>query len=136
MEEKKKILEMLAAGKISVAEAEQLLAAVGAEGAASAAASPAAEGKRKSPKFLRVEVKSEEENVNVRVPFQLLRAGVKLASLMPAGVQGQVQETLNEKGISLDLSKARPEDLEEMLDHLADLQIDVDGKEQVRIYME
>lgn len=136
MEEKTKILEMLAAGKINVQEAEKLLAAVGADNVM-----PEASAKR-IPKFLRVEVKSQKgedgpETVNVRVPFQLLRAGVKLAALMPENVQSKVTTALGEKGINMDLSRIKPDDLEDLINQLQELSIDVDSdKEKVRVFME
>lgn len=132
MEEKKKILEMLSNGKITVAEAEALLNAVGAE--------PKAAPEKKNPKYLRIEVKTTDEagpqNVNVRVPFNLLRSGVKLAQLMPVSIRDQVQSGLESGGVNLDFSKVKPEDLDQLVDQLADLQVDVDGKDKVRIYVE
>ena len=146
MDEKKKILEMLSSGKITVAEAEQLLAAVGqAQGAASGdtmATAPMAGLDKKKPKYLRIEVKTQPsedgpgDNVNVRVPFNLLRAGVRLAQLMPANVRGQVQEGLESSGLNIDLSKVKPEDLDQIVDQLADFQVDVDGKDKVKIFVE
>jgi hypothetical protein len=135
MDEKKKILEMLANGKISVAEAEALLAAVGN---GSAAGEPA---EKKNPKYLRVEVRSIDDehgpqNVNVRVPFNLLRAGVKLVNLLPVSVRHQVQNGLESNGINLDFSKVKAEDLDAIVDQLADLQVDVDGKDKVKVYVE
>lgn len=136
MNEKTKILEMLAAGKISVADAEKLLSAVG-EGTSSSNSLS-----KKTPKFLRVEVTSDNkekgpETVNVRVPFQLLKAGVKLAALMPEDVQGKVSNALGEKGIHLDLSKAKANELESLVEQLQDLSIDVDSPDgKVRVFME
>ncbi len=140
MDEKKKILEMLSSGKINVAEAEQLLATVGQPASETMATSPMAGLEKKRPKYLRIEVKTQDENgpqnVNVRVPFNLLRAGVRLAQLMPANVRGQVQEGLDSSGLNLDLSKVKPEDLDQIVDQLADFQVDVEGKEKVRIFAE
>jgi len=73
---------MVAEGKISPAEAEQLLDAV-VETGADADAARAADAKAK-PKFLRVLVEeSGGDRVNIRVPLSLLRAGVKFGSLLP-----------------------------------------------------
>lgn len=135
MDEKTKILEMLAAGKINVQEAEKLLSAVGADSNTSEAAV------KKNPKFLRVEVNSISEKgpetVNVRVPFSLLKAGVKLAALMPANVQDKVTTALGEKGINMDLSKVKADDLDEIIHQLQELSIDVDSdKEKVRVFVE
>jgi hypothetical protein len=133
MDEKKKILEMLSNGKISVAEAEALLGAIGVDTMAS---NPMAGLEKKNPKYLRIEVKTAEDNVNVRVPFNLLRAGVRLAQLMPVSVRDQVQKGMESGGVNLDLSKVKPEDLDQIVDQLADFQVDVDGKDKVKIYVE
>src|ERR1051325_753629 len=92
-EHRREILEMLATGKITAEEADRLIAAMDKDkdkGLSVGAVSAAAEaGPRPQPKYLRVLVEAEEEKdgpvkVNVRVPMQLLRAGVRLASLIPA----------------------------------------------------
>lgn len=126
---------MLSSGKINVAEAEQLLAALGSGPAA--ADSP----EKKNPKYLRIEVDNIDEHdgpqkVNVRVPFNLLRAGVKLVNFLPVTVRNQVQNGLESNGINLDFSKVKAEDLDAIVDQLADLQIDVDGKDKVKVYVE
>jgi hypothetical protein len=78
--------------------------------------------------------------VNVRVPMQLLRAGVRLASLIPAQAHEQLDEALSKHGVPLTLSQIKPENLEELIDHLEDLTVDVDtsdeGKTKVRVYCE
>lgn len=139
-EERRKILEMLSQGKIDVDEAEKLLAAI------SEPSSESEKGeihkKKDFPKYLRVVVEPgpesvKGEKVNIRVPFNLLRAGIKLASLVPGDVQGKVNEHLKEKGVNLDLSNITPDNLEELLIHLNDLTVDVDSKEEkVRIFCE
>ncbi len=137
-EEKRKILEMLAQGKITVEESEKLLAAVG-EPETDASSSDAAG--RRSWKYLRVQVEpgpnSEQgDRVNIRVPFKLIRAGLKFAALIPSGAQGKVNQALKEKGIDADLSRITPKDLEEILSNLDDMTVEVDGKDKVRIFCE
>lgn len=129
MNDKRKILEMLAEGKITAAEAERLLAALQNE------PTPAQNGK---PKFIRVVVTDEGHhgepvNVNVRVPMQLLRAGVKLVSLIPPQARDQVNAALHREGVPLDLNEIKPENLEELIDHLSDLAVDVDGGKQTKV---
>ena len=147
-ENRRQILEMLAVGKINADEAERLIAAFeDAPAAGNGAASEAAQPKRKS-KYLRVLVEADEEmtglkgatTVNVRVPMQLLRAGVRLASLIPAQAHEQLDDALNRHGVPLTLSQIKPENLEELIDHLEDLTVDVDGKDgnttKVRVFCE
>jgi Fe-S-cluster formation regulator IscX/YfhJ len=135
----KRILDMLAEGKISADEAQKLLAALGSGGDEPKAASP------HDPKYLRVVVVPNPDNpknedvkrVNVRVPVALIRAGIKFTSLIPADASEQVNEALKEKGINFDVRNLKPEDLEELIMALHDLEVDVqDGQEKVHVYVE
>src|SRR5262245_2345511 len=149
-ENRRQILEMLAAGKVTADEAERLLAALepapgyGRAGSNGAKAAPTA----MRAKYLRVLVEADESmtgnkgltTVNVRVPMQLLRAGVRLASLIPQQAHDQLDQALNRHGVPLTLSQIKPENLEELIDHLEDLTVDVDGKDgnqtKVRVFCE
>jgi hypothetical protein len=139
-EERRRILNMLAQNKITAQEAEELLDAMSlppATGAADGGGAPAAD-----PKFLRVLVEDAEDGqtgkVNVRVPFQLIRAGVRLAALIPAAAHGPVNRALQQQGIDIDVSKLKPEDFENLVQHLRDLTVDVEGAhgEKVRVFCE
>jgi hypothetical protein len=145
-ENRRQILEMLAAGKITSDEAERLLAAIepgsspapgeaiGRAGNTSATGGDALPAKARS-KYLRVLVEADESmtgmkgatTVNVRVPLQFLRAGVRLASLIPAQAHGQLDEAFSKHGVPVTLSQLKPENLEELIDHLEGLTVDVDG---------
>jgi len=134
-EERRKILDMLSQGKITVEEAEKLLSAVGANESSGARAGG------RSWKYLRVEVEpgpgnEHGERVNIRVPFKLIRAGLKFAAFIPQHAHDQVREAFKEKGLDVDLAKISPQDLEEIVANLDDLTVDVDGKEKVRIFCE
>ena len=138
-EERRKVLDMLAQGKITVEEAEKLLAAVGETGTGEPAETDAAG--RRSWKYLRVQVEpgpgSESgERVNIRVPFKLIRAGLKFAAFIPREVQGKVTQALKEKGMDVDLARITPQDLEEIVSNLDDMTVEVDGKDKVRIFCE
>jgi SHOCT-like protein len=154
-ENRRQILEMLAAGKITIEEADRLLAALEpAPGAVEFSGRiPGANGLTDTPvktraKYLRVLVEADETmtglkgptTVNVRVPMQLLRAGVRLASLIPHQVHDEFDETLSRHGVPLTLSQIKPENLEELIDHLEDLSVDVDGTKgnstRVRVFCE
>jgi len=128
--ERKKILEMLAAGKISADEAERLIAALEtAETREQKAQSPPSSGGK--PRYIRVVVDDSDHKVNIRVPMKLIRAGVKLSGLIPQQVVDRAKE---EAGI--DLSQITPENLDEIINNLEDLTVDIDGKEKVRIFCE
>jgi hypothetical protein len=138
-EERRRILAMLAEHKITTQEAEALLDAMapGASAVSSTALAPGA-----MPKYLRVLVEDHENGhtgkVNVRVPFNLIRAGVRLAALIPAAAHGPVNKALKEHGIDFDISKLKPEELEDLVQHLTELTVDVEGAhgEKVRVFCE
>jgi hypothetical protein len=134
-EERKKILEMLQQGKITVDEAEKLLAAL---------SSP--EEKELDPgkpacKYLRVQVEpgpgsTDKDRVNIRVPMKLIRAGLKWAAFIPKHAQSSIDKALHEKGIEMNFSAITPQDIEELVSKLNDLTVEVEGKEKVRICCE
>ena len=142
-ENRRQILEMLAAGKITAEEAERLIAALEDPPLASAGA---AETPTKSrAKYLRVLVEADESmtgmkgstTVNVRVPMQLLRAGVKLASVIPAEARDRVNGALHKEGVPFDLNQVTAENLDELVNHLDDLTVDIDEQQtKVRFFCE
>jgi hypothetical protein len=149
-EDRKQILEMLAAGKINVNEAERLMVAL-EPGNGSVRPGASGESGSKDPKtrakYLRVLVEAAGSTtgkaattVNVRVPMQLLRAGVRLASLIPQQAHNNLDQALSSHGVPLTLSQIKPENLEELIEHLDDLKVDVDGNDgnamKVRVFCE
>lgn len=151
-ENRRQILEMLAGGKITADEAERLLAALdpsptSVEFSGTTRGSDGAAVKTRA-KYLRVLVEADESmtgmkgntTVNVRVPMQLLRAGVRLASLIPQQAHDQLDEALSKHGVPITLSQIKPENLEELIDHLEDLTVDVNGSDgnvtKVKVFCE
>jgi hypothetical protein len=144
-EDRKSILQMLADGKITADEAERLLSALDRSGPAPSQASASAPANHNgSPKYLRVAVDTDEPGdyggptkVNIRVPMSLLRAGVRLASLIPPQAREEVNRELAKNGVPIDIGQVKPENLEELVDALNDLTVDVDQeKTKVRIFCE
>jgi len=143
-DDRRSILNMLAEGKINADEAERLLAALDRRPMPSVA--PADTGypaNRAKAKYLRVQVDTDEAGddgptkVNIRVPMQLLRAGVRLSSIIPPKARDEVNAAMAREGIPFDINQIKPENLEELVDHLSDLQVDVDQeKTKVRIFCE
>jgi hypothetical protein len=136
----RKILEMLAEKKISVDEAERLISLLPPE-----SGGEEAQRTKKTPKYLRVLIKplndsaepGESETVNIRVPISLLRAGIKLASIIPPRAYNQMDETLKEKGIEFDLRSITPQNIDELIMGLNDLEVDIQDKKQtVHVYAE
>jgi hypothetical protein len=161
-ESQKKILEMLAQGKINVADAQRLLSAVNADerggetGHGNAGHEPEGDaGKRGfgGRKYLRVTVTPGEEGingkgnlfqdgnvgrVNVRVPLSLVRAGIKLTALIPPVALDKANEALREKGVHFDIRNIKAEDIEDLIDALGDMQVDIEGGkgEKVKVFVE
>ncbi len=133
--ERRQILQMLADGKIDTDEAERLLAALGRSDQAEPAP-PEANGK---PKWLKVEVNcdpqthSGRQGVNVRVPLALLKAGVKLGSLMPEKARSKMTGHLDSHGI--DIANMDAKQLDGFINALCECPIEVDSeKDKIRIY--
>lgn len=138
-ENRRQILEMVASGKITAEEGERLMKALENE---TPATSPSLGVKAKA-KYIRVTVDAGNQSgktptkVNIRVPVQLLRSGVRLAGLIPAQARVHVENAMSKEGFAFDLSQIRPENLEEIVDQLQDLTIDVDDDDtKVRIFTE
>ena len=75
--------------------------------------------------------------VNIRVPMALLRAGVRLTSLIPPAARDQVNAELIKNGVPFDIGQLKPENLEDLIAHLDELTVDVDAQDaKVRIYCE
>ncbi len=143
--ERHQILQMLAEGKITIEEAERLLALTGGETAGESGPEDPPRAERRQPKYIRVVVEPRPETggdplgerVNVRVPIAIIRAGMKLTSLIPDKAAKQVNETLSSKGIDFDVRKLDEKSLGELIDALGDLEVDVNNAEQhVRVYVE
>jgi len=162
----RRILDLLAQGKISVDDAHRLIAAVTASDTAPPAApagSPSTEesqstaanqstaagqssGSRKDtpqPRYLKIAVHKPandhrgEKDVNIRVPIAIVRGGMRLGAIIPGFAGERMKARLREQAVDLDLLKLDPAVLEGMLKDLGEMNIDIDsGKAQVRITCE
>lgn len=146
-EERTRILKMLADGKITAEEAERLLDAVDSRGAAQAAGGTVPSAIKGDPtpllnalpKYMHVKVDGNDgEKVDVKVPLALVRSGLKLTSLIPPQAMDQINEQMADKGMSIDFSSFKPEDIDELIEALREMEVNVDGKdgEKVRVYCE
>jgi Asp-tRNA(Asn)/Glu-tRNA(Gln) amidotransferase B subunit len=142
-----RILEMLEGKKISVDEAHRLLSMMAPEGDVTQEVQQTAAGRK--AKYLRVTVAprpghqddGEEDGggelVRVRVPMSLIRAGMKLTALIPNAARDKIAAALGEKGIDLDARNLKPEEIEEMIEALSDLEVDVvNAREVVKVCVE
>lgn len=132
---KKKILEMLSDGKISVDEATALLSKLQSSGNADENVNNQESGevKTKSLKYLRVMVDSADgDKVNVRIPLSLIKTGIKLSALVPSNAAEQMSSH------GFDLSQLSQLNGNELIEALSDLQVDVDSADgdKVRVFTE
>ncbi|PPD58546.1 SHOCT-like domain-containing protein [Dehalogenimonas etheniformans] len=144
---RKKILEMLDAKKITVDEATKLLSAVDRGGSSFSDEKPIDQilnrvGRK--IKYLRVLIDNPHshhgetpEKVNVRVPVSLIRAGMKFTSLIPREAGDKVEEELRCRGINLNIKNIKDEDIDDLIEALSELEVDIDGGEgKVRVFAE
>jgi hypothetical protein len=131
-EERKKVLEMLSKGTISVADAEKLLEKIGEPVAeAKTDANPSSEPAK--PRFMRIVVdKPGQEQVNIRMPLSFMRSGTGLLAVLPT----KINEKLTELGVDFSAGYAMNE--KEWAEAIENMNIDIEkgnGK-KVRIFCE
>ena len=138
-EQHRQVLQMLAEGKITTDEAERLIDALGREQPESPPGATPRPGPR--PKYLRMVMEDDSSTdasrINVRVPLQLLRAGVRLASLVPPQALTRVNAQLDKSGVPIDLTQLKPQDIEELIDQLDDVTVDInDASSKIQVFCE
>ena len=160
MKNRRKILDMLAENKITAEEAERLLSLMSDETEEKESRDIKETNPLKNYKYLRVVVKTipspdylpkngdlftcdddDDDNINIRVPMSLIRAGMKLTSIIPPSAFDQVDSSLKEKGVNFDLRNIKPENIEELINALGDLEVDVESKNKrkntkIKVYVE
>jgi hypothetical protein len=145
-EEIRSILTLLAEGKISVEEAQQLMDAVNRINTPPRQLPGVSSERPNAPpsdtkvQFLRIKVNKQandfrpEKEVNIRVPVSLMTSGMKLGSIIQGFGGDRVQQKMRERGI--DLSQLDAARLNEVLKK-GELLLDVDdGKAHVQISCE
>jgi hypothetical protein len=81
--------------------------------------------------------RGEPSRVNVRVPLQPLRAGVRLTSLIPPQALTKVNAELTKSGVPIDLTQLKPQHIEELIEQLDKLTVDVDQPDtKVQVFCE
>ena len=154
-EETRRVLDLLAQGKITVDEADRLLAAIGpasngpAATGAAAATKGAATGEAPSPKYLRITVTrtgswpgddgeqagrarmwpshvgGRNREVTIRVPVALVRNGMRLGAMIPGLTGANLKARLRERGVDVDLSKIDTNTIDQLVGEFGEMNIDV-----------
>jgi hypothetical protein len=71
------------------------------------------------------------------VEHRLLRAGVRLTSLIPPQALTQVNAELNKSGVPIDLTQLKPQHVEDLIEQLDDITVDVDQPDtKVQVFCE
>jgi hypothetical protein len=141
-EHRRRILDMLAAGKITADEADKLLQALPSE-----ATDPASDTGREGGRFFRIEVRRpardgcKEKKVDIRVPVTVVRSGLKLGSLLRGFKDdrwsGKLSDRLRAHGVDVDWDHLDMAQLETLIAQVGDVSIDVDdGRATIRVTRE
>jgi hypothetical protein len=137
-EEKLKVLNMVAEGKISAEEGAKLLDALDKKEEKKTEAFKVSHEKGNiNYLFVDISPKSDKnkEKVHVKVPLALVRAGVNIASMLPTDVRDKVNDAMDEKGMKFDLSSIKPENIEELIQALEEMEVNIDSEEQtIKVY--
>ena len=153
-DERRRVLDLLAQGKITVDEADALLKTLGANATREAAGAPpagdAATNDPQRTRWVRINVHRladdcrGEKDVNIRVPIAVVKGGMRLGAIIATFAGEKAAQRMKARGIDLDISKIN-DDLSKMngaefdafLKSLDDTSIEIDdGKSQVRISCE
>ena len=117
-----------------------LIAALDAGQSTVPEASPDAE--RSTPRFLKLEVNAigedgKDEGLRMRVPLDLLRAGIKMRALIPKAKRDRINEKLKEKGIEGDVFDMSNDQIDDLIRSMCELEIEAgDGEGGLRIFLE
>ena len=148
-DERRRVLDMLAQGKLTVEEADQLLRALDARRDDGSAATDAA-GDATPPRWVRIQVLKpskegrDAKEVNIRVPIAVVRGGMRLGAIIATFAGEKAAQRMKERGVDLDLSKINTDfskmngaEFDAFMKSLDEMNIQVDdGKSQVRITCE
>ena len=88
----RQVLDMLKEGKITVDEADRLIQQISASETSQSEHELAQPAKKGPPKFLRVSVVDNEDNVDIRVPIKLLKFGLDIGQVLPEEHRSKIEE--------------------------------------------
>jgi hypothetical protein len=150
----RRILDMVAQGKLTAEDAERLLKALGnAEDAPASSAVHASAGDVPSDttqkRWLRINIhkpagehRAQPKDVNIRVPLGVVRGGMRLGAIIATFAGEKAVRRMKVGGIDVDLnainndlSKLHGPEFDAFLNSLQDIDID-DGHSRVRITAE
>ena len=128
-QKRRQILDMLSEKTITVEDAAKLMDKLNDRQTTTLVP---ANGNGKQPRYLRVEVHDDNDNVSIQIPMALMRAGIKLGAMLP----DSANQDLANKGI--DLNQLTEMEIDELIAALAEFKVNVErnNDEKVRIFCE
>jgi hypothetical protein len=141
----RRVLDLLAQGKVTVDEADQLLRAIASPDPAgqNEPAGAAAPADKPKARWVRIAVHKQakegrtDQDVNIRVPIAIVKSGMRIGALIPGLAGDQVAAKMRERGLDVDFSKLDTAAIESILKELAETNIEIDsGRSHVRITCE
>ena len=140
-DERRRVLDLLAQGKISVEDAEKLLRAVEPDGDG-AGLDGTNGGTEAIPKYLflvahdTTKEAGPREAFRIKVPLSLLRAGIKLKTLVPEEAREQTLENLRARGIDIDPFEVSDDQFDDVVRALREFEMEAgDETGGVRIFL-
>ena len=146
----RRILDLLAQGKMTVDEADRLLKALGGAESKAEQAATADETPRPKPTWFRINIhkpandQREAKDVNIRVPVSVMRGGMRLGAIIGSFAGERAARRMRDRGMDLDLSAINGDlsrlngpEFDQFLKSLDDVCFEMDdGRSQVRITCE
>lgn len=139
-EDRQRVLSMVAQGKLSIEEAEKLLDLLQKNGCSETSSEGPVSLDKQELKYLRVVVDSKQgDNVNIRVPMALLKAGLRLSALIPPVAYQKMNEHMQQKGVDLDVNQIlKNGNIGELIECIGELNVDVNSAQgdKVKVFFE
>ena len=135
-EDRRKILDMLAAEQISVDDAQRLLDKV--EPPPAPAVAQDDPRPRKGPRYLRIHIVDDDDKVELQIPLALIRTGIRLGAVVPDSAKGKLKKLKKLKKEGFDIDRFFEMASEDLVDSLAELEVNIEGEdgERVRLFCE
>lgn len=132
---RRQVLSMLAAGQLSADEADRLIRALEHLEQLDQRQQPQTALERRppvrtQPSHLRMQIGLREGGetplkLEARLPLSIVRAGARLASLVPPEAQEQVSSLLRARGLPFDIGPITPDRADRLVDELSDLAVEI-----------
>ncbi|MEM7254910.1 MAG: hypothetical protein AAF493_26170 [Pseudomonadota bacterium] len=132
-EARKKILGLLAQGKITVDEAEELLDAILSEGRRREPDTVVPFTRVREPRRLRIQIERDGEvEFTMNLSADTLKTGIKVVELIPDYIQTAIDDALANRGAKFRLRTLRNDRVDEFIDLLDGATIELAAGAEIR----